>query len=72
LAEKGFGLWYDEIRDTVPASFNYIVGLRIVGYDIKDTSAAIVAFKRHFLQDTTRGMTNYSKELLYNLQKKYY
>jgi N-acetylmuramoyl-L-alanine amidase len=72
LAEKGFGLWYDEIRDTVPTSFNYIVGLRIVGYDIKDTSAAIVAFKRHFLQDTTRGMTNYSKELLYNLQKKYY
>jgi N-acetylmuramoyl-L-alanine amidase len=72
LAEKGFGLWYDEKRDTVPPDFHPITGLRIIGFDIKDTSAAIIAFKRHFLQDTTKGMTPYAKEVLYNLHKKYF
>ena len=72
LSEKGFGLWYDDIRDTIPTGFNNITALRIIGFDIKDTTAAIVAFKRHFLQDTTRGMTPFSTEILYNLHKKYY
>jgi N-acetylmuramoyl-L-alanine amidase len=71
LADKGFGLWYDDIRDSVPAGFNYIQALRIVGYDVKDTTAAIGAFKRHFLQDTTRRITDIDKSILYNLQKKY-
>lgn len=72
LAEKGYGLWYDEVRDTVPTEFNNINGLRIIGFDVKDTTAAIVAFKRHFLQDTTRGMTPYAREVLFNLHRKYY
>lgn len=72
LAEKGYGFWYDDKREPVPADFNHISGLRIVGYDVKDTSSAIVAFKRHFLQDTTRGMTPIAKELLFNLQSKYF
>lgn len=72
LAEKGFGLWYDEVREEVPANFNHIQALRIIGYDVKDTSAAIQSFKRHFLQDTTRQLTALDKSVLYNLQKKYY
>jgi len=72
LAEKGFGLWYDEIREEVPANFNHIQALRIIGYDVKDTSAAIQSFKRHFLQDTTRQLTSLDKSVLHNLQKKYY
>jgi N-acetylmuramoyl-L-alanine amidase len=72
LAEKGFGLWYDEVREEVPAGFNHIQALRIIGYDVKDTSAAIQSFKRHFLQDTTRQLTTLDKSVLYNLQKKYY
>jgi N-acetylmuramoyl-L-alanine amidase len=72
LADKGFGLWYDSIRVAVPETFNHIDGLRIVGFDVKDTSAAIVAFKRHFLQDTTKGMTPLGREVLYNLHRKYY
>jgi N-acetylmuramoyl-L-alanine amidase len=72
LAEKGFGLWYDEVREEVPANFNHIQALRIIGYDVKDTSAAIQSFKRHFLQDTTRQLTVLDKSVLYNLQKKYY
>lgn len=72
LAEKGFGLWYDEVREEVPADFNHIQALRIIGYDVKDTSAAIQSFKRHFLQDTTRQLTSLDKSVLHNLQKKYY
>jgi N-acetylmuramoyl-L-alanine amidase len=71
LAEKGFGLWFDEVRDTVPAGFNHIQALRIVGYDVKDTTAAIRSFKRHFLQDTTRRINDVDRSVLYNLQKKY-
>ncbi|OIR00688.1 N-acetylmuramoyl-L-alanine amidase AmiD precursor [mine drainage metagenome] len=72
LAEHGFGLWYDEMRDTVPANFNPIQALRIVGYDVKDTTAAIRAFKRHFMQDTTRRLNDADKNVLFNLQKKYF
>jgi len=71
LAEHGFGLWYDEVRDTVPVNFNHIQALRIVGYDVKDTTAAIRAFKRHFMQDTTKYINDADKNVLFNLQKKY-
>ena len=72
LSEHGFGLWYDELRDPVPANFNPIQALRIVGYDVKDTTAAIRAFKRHFMQDTTRRLNDADKNVLFNLQKKYF
>lgn len=72
LANQGFGYWFDtDIKDTLPASFNTLAALRIIGYDVKDSSAAIIAFKRHFLQDTTPGMNMDARLILYNLQKKY-
>lgn len=71
LAEKGFGLWYDDQLEEVPASFNHLQALRIVGYDIKDSTAAIRAFKRHFLQDTTRTLNDRDRSVLYNLHQKY-
>lgn len=71
LSERGFGLWYDEIRDTVPADFNPLIALRIIGYDVKDSTAAIRSFKRHFMQDTTRNLNYADKSVLYNLEKKY-
>lgn len=57
LAQKGFGLWFkDTATITLPPQFNHLQALRIVGYDIKDTSAAILAFKRHFTPaDSTTG-----------------
>lgn len=72
LAEKGFGLWYDEQREEVPTNFNHLQALRIIGYDVKDTTAAIRSFKRHFLQDTTKTLNELDRSVLYNLQKKYY
>jgi N-acetylmuramoyl-L-alanine amidase len=71
LAQKGFGLWYDDVLKEVPANFNSIQALRIIGYDIKDSTAAIQAFKRHYLQDTTRTPLNdNARRVLYNLQEK--
>ncbi|MBL7748370.1 MAG: N-acetylmuramoyl-L-alanine amidase [Chitinophagaceae bacterium] len=72
LAEKGFGYWYDDASVvTLPANFNHLQALRIVGFDIKDTNAAIVGFKRHWLQDTTRGLNAEQLKVLYQLSKKY-
>ncbi len=72
LAEKGFGLWYSDTTNTVvPASFNNVQALRIVGYDVTDSTAAILAFKRHFEQDTMGTLNEADKKILYNLSQKY-
>lgn len=73
FAEKGFGFWYDDTSDViVPPDFNHLQALRIIGFDMKDTSAAIIAFKRHWLQDTTKGLSTDHKKVLFQLMKKYY
>jgi N-acetylmuramoyl-L-alanine amidase len=51
----------------VPQNFDHLQALRIVGYDIRDTSAAKLAFKRHFLQDTTRTLNEVIKKVLWTL-----
>jgi N-acetyl-anhydromuramyl-L-alanine amidase AmpD len=50
LAENGFGIWGDEILESAPINFNAEQGLRVIGYDTKNLSAAVIAFKRHFIQ----------------------
>jgi N-acetylmuramoyl-L-alanine amidase len=73
LAEKGFGHWYDDTTNVVmPPAFDHLQALRIVGFDMKDTTAAIIGFKRHWLQDTTKGLSEHHKKVLYQLMKKYY
>lgn len=68
LADRGFGTWY---RDTtglqVPEGFDPLLALRLVGYEVKDSSAAINAFKRHWLQDTTAGLNPEAIKVLYSL-----
>ena len=72
LSEKGFGYWFDDATNvTLPIGFNHLQALRIVGFDTKDTNAAIVGFKRHWLQDTTRGLNEEQLKVLYQLSKKY-
>ena len=72
-ATKGFGMWYgDTANIVVPDAFNNTQALRIIGYDVRDTSAAIIAFKRHFEQDTTSAIiTDADKKILYNLSLQY-
>lgn len=71
LSEKGFGYWYDDTNVVLPLNFNHLQALRIVGFDIKDTNAAIIGFKRHWLQDTTKGLNTEQMKVLYQLSKKY-
>ncbi len=71
LSQHGFGLWYDSVTDSLPANFNSMHALRIIGYDIKDSTAVIGAFKRKFLQqDTSTTLTDEDKRILYSLMKK--
>ena len=72
MADNGFGLWYDAVLDSIPQNFNPIQALRIIGYNVKDSNAAIQSFKRHFLQDSTKRLNHADKVVLYNVQKKYW
>lgn len=50
LAEHGFGLWCEAPQSSLPESFQPRLALQALGYDVADPSAAIRAFRRHFLQ----------------------
>ncbi len=73
LAEKGFGYWYDTLAvKTVPADFNAVQGLRIIGYDTRDSVAAIRAFKLHFVQqDSIPKISDADRKIIYDLYKRY-
>jgi len=73
LADRGFGNWYDDTTNLqVPVAFDKLLALRIIGYDMKDTSAAIASFKRHWLQDTVdNNLTDPDMKILYSLSRKY-
>ena len=72
LAKKGYGLWYDDSLEVAPIDFNTTIALRIIGYDIRNVDAAIVAFKRHFIQsDISPALTQWDRSVLFNLYKKY-
>ena len=73
LASKGYGLWYDDSLPVAPFLFDPAAALRIIGYDTTDLPAAIVAFKRHFIQtDLKPELTPHDLDVLYNLYKKYW
>ncbi|GGH10054.1 N-acetylmuramoyl-L-alanine amidase [Sphingobacterium alkalisoli] len=74
LAERGFGVWYDEsFLVQPPFNFNPIDALKIIGYDVSNEAAAIRAFKRKFIIKEVNGiLTDYDKTVLYNVYKRYY
>ena len=72
LSTRGYGLWFDNNLAPAPSNFNPYIALRIIGYDLKDTTAAIRSFKRHFLQDTTKRLNAIDTLVLSNLQRKYF
>lgn len=72
LADSGFSYWYDDTTNLMlPSGFNDIQALRIIGYDVRDTTAAIIAFKRHWLQDTMPVLDSAQYKVLFNVMKKY-
>lgn len=73
LADAGYGLWWSDTTNVVvPPDFNHLQALRIIGYDIKDTSAVIQAFNRKYLQQDKQGvLTAGARKILYTLYRKY-
>jgi N-acetylmuramoyl-L-alanine amidase len=72
LAQNGFGYWYDTANVKIPENFNALQALRIIGYDTRDSIAAIKAFKLHFVQqDTVAVINDADKKIIYDLYKKY-
>lgn len=72
LAAAGFGYWHDSLLVNPPPDFHPWDAMRIIGYDLSDTTAAIVAFKRHFIQtDLTPVLDSFSLRALYNVYQKY-
>jgi len=72
LADRGFGQWYNDTTGlALPPDFNTLTALRLIGYDVRDSSAAALAFKRHFEQDTLRCWGDADKKILYAVYTKY-
>jgi len=72
LAQHGFGYWSDDILELPPDNFDYAIALRLIGYDTSDINAAVVAFKRHFVQTDVRPqLTQLDLNVLYNVYQKY-
>lgn len=71
LSSMGFGIWPDEILEEAPVTFNVEQGLRIIGYDTKNLTAAITAFKLHFIQTEVDAVLDPKTiNAIYNLSKK--
>lgn len=73
LADNGFGNWYgDTSCVVVPPGFNDYQALRLIGYNMKDSIAAVTAFRRHWLQDSVyHAFDSASEKILYNLSQTY-
>jgi N-acetylmuramoyl-L-alanine amidase len=72
LADNGFGLWWSDTTGVaVPDNFNAMQALRLIGYDTKDSAAAVASFKRKFLQlDKNSALTEDDKKVIYSLFRK--
>jgi N-acetylmuramoyl-L-alanine amidase len=73
LADHGFGIWWEDTSHViVPQGFDNYQALRIIGYNIKDSMAAVTAFRRHWLQDSAyQPFDSGSVKILYELSRKY-
>jgi N-acetylmuramoyl-L-alanine amidase len=72
LAQNGFGYWSDDILELAPENFDYKTALRLIGYDTSNLNAAVIAFKRHFVQDnSTAQLSQLDLNVLYNVYQKY-
>jgi N-acetylmuramoyl-L-alanine amidase len=71
LADKGFGIWPDEILETAPTDFNIEQGLQIIGYNTKNLAAAITAFKLHYIQTEVNDVLDEKTiNTIYSIYKK--
>jgi N-acetylmuramoyl-L-alanine amidase len=73
LADNGFGLWWSDTTNVVvPPDFDNLQALRIIGYDIKDSAAAVRAFKRKYeQQDNSSSLDEADRKILFTLYRKF-
>ncbi len=68
LAKSGYGIWFEpDTTKQLPESISIPFALALIGYDVQDSTAAILAFKRHFRQDSTSIITEADKSVLSQL-----
>jgi N-acetylmuramoyl-L-alanine amidase len=68
LAQYGFGIWCDPPFPLAPANFDPLLGLAVLGYDMRNPSAAIHSYKLHFVQtDTSTVLTPEDGDRIYCL-----
>jgi N-acetylmuramoyl-L-alanine amidase len=64
----GYGVWFEpDANYQLPTGLSIQHALSLVGYDTKDSIAAILAFKRHFRQDSSRLMNQADSSVLSQL-----
>src|SRR5450432_54172 len=73
LSDHGFGVWYgDTSHIIIPPGFNDLQALRIIGYNIRDSFAAVTSFRRHWMQDSVyHPFDSASEKILYDLSIRY-
>jgi N-acetylmuramoyl-L-alanine amidase len=74
FADSGYGIWWtDTTGIEVPGHFNAVEALRIIGYDVRDSSAAIQAFRRKYLrQEGSKTLNPEDRKVLYTLYRRFY
>ncbi|MDY1548987.1 N-acetylmuramoyl-L-alanine amidase [Luteibacter sahnii] len=70
LARYGFGLWPDMPLIPAPPGFDSLAAMRLVGYDVSNPRAAIVAFHRHYRGMASDTLDDTDASILYSLQRK--
>jgi N-acetylmuramoyl-L-alanine amidase len=70
LARYGFGLWPDAALVPAPPGFDSLAAMRMVGYDVSNPRAAIVAFHRHYRAMESDTLDSTDAAILYSLQRK--
>ena len=72
LSQNGYGNWYDTVNVKLPENFNAMLSLRVIGYDIADSAAAVRSFRLHFEQvDNNAALSGADKKIIYQLAKGY-
>jgi len=72
LAERGFGLWPDDMLPEPPVGFDPFQALMLLGYSLKNKSATIRAFRLHYRGDKGTTLDEMDLRILFNLQGKIY
>jgi N-acetylmuramoyl-L-alanine amidase len=69
LAASGFGLWCEPPFELPPGNFDAVLGLSVLGYDVRDPYKAIASFKLHFSPGGGKDMNLADRGMLYCLLK---